>query len=85
MRSLCEKKADEKKKRKKILNAKNEDYAETIVKTKFLHNVPLMYEKILSIFCTDHATERPLVAVFQKVSKNYMCSHEYSWAAHIKK
>ena len=52
------------------------------IKMKFSHNVPLMYENFLSIFRTNHATQRPLVAVFQKVSKNNMCSH--SWAAHNK-
>ena len=54
---------------------KNEDYAKTIVKKKFLHNVPLLYEKFLSIFRTDHATQRHLVAVFSKSEqKQYVLS-----------
>ena len=53
--------------------------------TKFSHNVPLMNEKILLSFRNDHATQRPLVAVFQKVSKNNMCSPRVNlWAAHNK-
>ena len=66
---------------------KNEDCAKTIgrIKTKFLHSVPLMCEKILSNFRNDHVTLCPLVAVFRKMCKNNMCSHEcYSWAAHNK-
>ena len=42
-----------------------------------------MCEKFLSKFRNDHVTQRPLVAVFRKVSKNNMCSPWVnSWAAY---
>ena len=42
-----------------------------------------MTEKILLSFRNDHITQRPLVTVFQKVSKNNMCSPRVnSWVAH---
>ena len=63
----------------------NEYCAKTISRiiTKFSHNVPLISEKILLSSRNAHATQRPLVAVFQKVSKNNMFSPRMnSWAAH---
>ena len=72
-------------KKKKEKSFLNEDYAKTIVRilTKFSHNVPLMWKNILSCFRNDHVTQSPLVAVFQKVSKNNMCSHEWTRGPHI--
>ena len=60
-------------KKKSFLNG---HCAKTIgrIKPKFSHNVPLMWEKILSHLRNAHFTQRPLVAVFQKVSKNNMRS-----------